>query len=134
MQNELDKKLLVSLFEETEAADNESDFPLLDAPAGLEERLYQISRKNPRKKVFLAMPVLGSIAAVLLLVAALTMHFAMEHQRREQQVLQVTQELKMTLHYMAQANSRVMSRIDRPLVGASLMQVLKPLKPTRNEK
>lgn len=132
MQNELDNTLLEKIFQSDEAMDD-SHIPQLPIPQGLQERLHAISGRVNRKtnKRFLLPAMAGCVAASLLLTIAL--HFYFE-QQRGQTALQAQRELRLTFEYMAKANARVVSRIDKPLIRASLMQVLETATPQQNPK
>lgn len=133
MQNELDNTLLEKIFQSDEAMDD-SHIPQLPVPQGLQERLCAISSRSNRKtnKRFFLRPMAGCVAATLLLAIAL--HFYFEQQQRAQTALQVKRELQLTFEYMAKANAGVVSRIDRPLIRASLVQVLETVTPRQHPK
>lgn len=97
-----------TLFTKTsdEAAEMETDFPLVDTPENLSDELYAItesSKKTSNHRTISSWPKLASIAASILMAVVLLQVYQ-QHQTLKQ-LEQAQTDLATALHYLGEANN-----------------------------
>jgi hypothetical protein len=108
--NDKETEYLNKLFATSTSEENgsEIDFPLIEVPANLSDRLYAISEpalgssNSGRPAVSNFWPKFASVAASLLLAVVLTQ--AYQQQQTLKQLEQAQTDLSTALHYLAEAN------------------------------
>lgn len=100
-QENLDSEFLKRVFSNTEDGE---EFPLIDPPEDLGERLYRIPRKRRR----IQWAFFGSVAASVLLVVAMV---APQKTGPNAQVLEVQRELEIAFSYLDKANTKANKQV-----------------------
>lgn len=91
-----------------EVDESEKDFPLLDVPANLSDKLYAITKPtlssshSIKQRAFKSWPKFASVAASLLMAVVLMQVY--QQQQTLKQLEQAQTDLATALHYLGEAN------------------------------
>lgn len=109
----------------------EVDFPLLDAPENLSNKLYAITEQTPsdaglaKRLRFNSWPKLTSVAASLLVAVILFQVY--QQQQTIKQLEQAQSDLAIALHYLSETNKIVQSQMSNSLNANLSKETFEPV-------
>lgn len=115
-----------------ELDESDMDFPMMDVPARLADRLYAITESTPvnshsnKQRTFKSWPKLTGVAASLLLAVVLMQVY--QQQQTLKQLKQAQTDLSTALHYLGEANkitqAQMFSSLDTNMKKAAVAPVV----------